>query len=168
MIFSISFLFFSSQSILAQSVKTKNQFIKNVKIIKNEKYYKGDFYSDSFFNPEEMVEVTNILTEGYMVPFAHMAMGNIEETAEEFIDKVGGGPVIEYYVTPPPFGQGEPYYCVDIRDKSRTNIIASMLIRLDVKETKKGCLVTPTQDFEISYKGKVYRDWDAVRFLKSY
>ena len=44
----------------------------------------------------------------------------------------------------------------------------SMSIRLDVKETKKGYLVTPAQDFKISYRGKVYKDWDAVRFLKSH
>jgi len=86
MIFSINFLFFYSQNILARSIGNKNQFIKNVKVIKGEKYYKEDFHSDSFFNPEEMVEIMNILTEGDMIPFAHMAMGNIEETAEDFVD----------------------------------------------------------------------------------
>ena len=128
MILSIGYLFFNSQNILAQSVNNKNQFVKNIREVKGEKYYKGDFYSDTFFNPEEMVLVINTLTEGYMVPFAHMAMGNIEETAEEFADKIGG-PVVEYFVSPPPFGQGEPYYHVDIRDKSKNNIIASMSIR---------------------------------------
>ena len=164
LVMSVSFLSLSSQDVFGKATNEKSRLIKNIKEIRDNSYYRGDFYSDVVTYPKEMVSVVMERTKYYMIPFAHYGMGTIEETTEEFINKVGGS-IIECLVTPPPFGQGEPYYCVDIYDRAGREIIASMTIGLDIKKTKNGYLVTPAQDLEISYKGKVYRNLEAVEFL---
>ena len=163
LILSASFLSLNSQEVFANVVSEQNELasklVKNVKEVGNDRYYKGDFYSDVGTYPEGMFLVVEKLIENY-IAFAHMGDAPIGQKFEEKID----GQVVKRYIAVSQ-KKKRGYYCIDIYDDLNSQPKATLTARLNITKNKNGYFITPKDDLTIQYKGKTYKNQNALNFL---
>ena len=167
LILSASFLSLNSQKVFADVVSEQNELasklVKNVKEVGNDRYYKGDFYSDVGTYPEGMFLVVEKLIENY-IAFAHMGEASyLAPIGQRFEEKIEGQIVKRYIAVSQKKKQG--YYCIDIYDDLNSQPKATLTARLNITKNKNGYFITPKDDLKIQYKGKTYKNQDALNFL---
>ena len=167
LILSASFLSLNSQKVFADVVSEQNELasklVKNVKEVGNDRYYKGDFYSDVGTYPEEMFLVVENLIENY-IAFPRMGvLSYLAPIGQKFEEKIDGQVVKRYIAVSQKKKQG--YYCIDIYDDLNSQPKATLTARLNITKNKNGYLVTPKDDLKIQYKGKTYKNQNALNFL---
>ena len=167
LILSASFLSLNSQKVFADVVSEQNELasklVKNVKEVGNDRYYKGDFYSDVGAYPEGMFLVVEKLIENY-IAFAHMGEASyLAPIGQKFEEKIDGQVVKRYIAVSQKKKQG--YYCIDIYDDLNSQPKATLTARLNVTKNKNGYFITPKDDLTIQYKGKTYKNQNALNFL---
>ena len=167
LILSASFLSLNSQEVFANVVSEQNELasklVKNVKEVGNDRYYKGDFYSDVGTYPEGMFLVVEKLIENY-IAFAHMGEASyLAPIGQRFEEKIDGQVVKRYIAVSQKKKQG--YYCIDIYDDLNGQPKATLTARLNITKNKNGYFITPKDDLKIQYKGKTYKNQDALNFL---
>ena len=167
LILSASFLSLNSQKVFADVVSEQNELasklVKNVKEVGNDRYYKGDFYSDVGTYPEGMFLVVEKLIENY-IAFAHMGEASyLAPIGQRFEEKIEGQIVKRYIAVSQKKKQG--YYCIDIYDDLNSQPKATLTARLNITKNKNGYFITPKDDLTIQYKGKTYKNQNALNFL---
>ena len=167
LILSASFLSLNSQKVFADVVSEQNELasklVKNVKEVGNDRYYKGDFYSDVGTYPEGMFLVVEKLIENY-IAFAHMGEASyLAPIGQRFEEKIEGQVIKRYIAVSQKKKQG--YYCIDIYDDLNGQPKATLTARLNITKNKNGYFITPKDDLKIQYKGKTYKNQDALNFL---
>ena len=167
LILSASFLSLNSQEVFANIVSEQNELasklVKNVKEVGNDRYYKGDFYSDVGTYPEGMFLVVEKLIENY-IAFAHMGEASyLAPIGQKFEEKIDGQVVKRYIAVSQKKKQG--YYCIDIYDDLNSQPKATLTARLNITKNKNGYFITPKDDLTIQYKGKTYKNQNALNFL---
>ena len=167
LILSASFLSLNSQEVFANVVSEQNELasklVKNVKEVGNDRYYKGDFYSDVGTYPEGMFLVVEKLIENY-IAFAHMGEASyLAPIGQRFEEKIDGQVVKRYIAVSQKKKQG--YYCIDIYDDLNGQPKATLTARLNITKNKNGYFITPKDDLKIVYKGKTYKNQKALEFL---
>ena len=167
LILSASFLSLNSQKVFADVVSEQNELasklVKNVKEVGNDRYYKGDFYSDVGTYPEGMFLVVEKLIENY-IAFAHMGEASyLAPIGQRFEEKIDGQVVKRYIAVSQKKKQG--YYCIDIYDDLNSQPKATLTARLNITKNKNGYFITPKDDLTIQYKGKTYKNQKALNFL---
>ena len=167
LILSASFLSLNSQEVFANVVSEQNELasklVKNVKEVGNDRYYKGDFYSDVGTYPEGMFLVVEKLIENY-IAFAHMGEASyLAPIGQRFEEKIEGQVVKRYIAVSQKKKQG--YYCIDIYDDLNGQPKATLTARLNITKNKNGYFITPKDDLTIQYKGKTYKNQNALNFL---
>ena len=167
LILSASFLSLNSQKVFADVVSEQNELasklVKNVKEVGNDRYYKGDFYSDVGTYPEGMFLVVEKLIENY-IAFAHMGEASyLAPIGQRFEEKIEGQIVKRYIAVSQKKKQG--YYCIDIYDDLNGQPKATLTARLNITKNKNGYFITPKDDLTIQYKGKTYKNQNALNFL---
>ena len=167
LILSASFLSLNSQEVFANVVSEQNELasklVKNVKEVGNDRYYKGDFYSDVGTYPEGMFLVVEKLIENY-IAFAHMGEASyLAPIGQKFEEKIDGQVVKRYIAVSQKKKQG--YYCIDIYDDLNSQPKATLTARLNITKDKNGYFITPKDDLTIQYKGKTYKNQNALNFL---
>ena len=167
LILSASFLSLNSQKVFADVVSEQNELasklVKNVKEVGNDRYYKGDFYSDVGTYPEGMFLVVEKLIENY-IAFAHMGEASyLAPIGQKFEEKIDGQVVKRYIAVSQKKKQG--YYCIDIYDDLNSQPKATLTARLNITKDKNGYFITPKDDLTIQYKGKTYKNQNALNFL---
>ena len=167
LILSASFLSLNSQKVFADVVSEQNELasklVKNVKEVGNDRYYKGDFYSDVGTYPEGMFLVVEKLIENY-IAFAHMGEASyLAPIGQKFEEKIDGQVVKRYIAVSQKKKQG--YYCIDIYDDLNGQPKATLTARLNITKNKNGYFITPKDDLTIQYKGKTYKNQNALNFL---
>ena len=167
LILSASFLSLNSQKVFADVVSEQNELasklVKNVKEVGNDRYYKGDFYSDVGTYPEGMFLVVEKLIENY-IAFAHMGEASyLAPIGQQFEEKIDGQVVKRYIAVSQKKKQG--YYCIDIYDDLNGQPKATLTARLNITKNKNGYFITPKDDLTIQYKGKTYKNQNALNFL---
>ena len=165
LVLSASFLTLNSKDTFANVVSEQNEIasklVKNVKEVGNDRYYKGDFYSDVGTYPEGMFLVVEKLIENY-IAFAHMGEASyLAPIGQRFEEKIEGQIVKRYIAV----NQKQGYYCIDIYNSLNDQPIATLTARLNITKNKNGYLVTPKDDLKIQYKGKTYKNQKALEFL---
>ena len=165
LVLSASFLTLNSKDTFANVVSEQNEIasklVKNVKEVGNDRYYKGDFYSDVGTYPEGMFLVVEKLIENY-IAFAHMGEASyLAPIGQRFEEKIEGQIVKRYIAV----NQKQGYYCIDIYNSLNEQPIATLTARLNITKNKNGYLVTPKDDLKIQYKGKTYKNQKALEFL---
>ena len=165
LVLSASFLTLNSKDTFANVVSEQNELasklVKNVKEVGNDRYYKGDFYSDVGTYPEGMFLVVEKLIENY-IAFAHMGEASyLAPIGQRFEEKIEGQIVKRYIAV----NQKQGYYCIDIYNSLNEQPIATLTARLNITKNKNGYLVTPKDDLKIQYKGKTYKNQKALEFL---
>ena len=164
---SASFLTLNSQEAFATSVTEQSELasklVKNVKEVGNDRYYKGDFYSDVGTYPEGMFLVVEKLIENY-IAFAHMGEASYLPTVgQRFEEKIEGQVVKRYIAVSQKKKQG--YYCIDIYNNTNDQPVATLTTSLSITKKKSGYFITPKDDIKIVYKGKTYKKQAALNFL---
>ena len=167
LILSASFLSLNSQKVFADVVSEQNELasklVKNVKEVGNDRYYKGDFYSDVGTYPEGMFLVVEKLIENY-IAFAHMGDASyLAPVGQRFEEKIEGQTIKRYIAVSQKKKQG--YYCIDIYDDLNSQPKATLTARLNITKNKNGYFITPKDDLTIQYKGKTYKNQNALNFL---
>ena len=167
LILSASFLSLNSQEVFANVVSEQNELasklVKNVKEVGNDRYYKGDFYSDVGTYPEGMFLVVEKLIENY-IAFAHMGEASyLAPIGQKFEEKIDGQVVKRYIAVSQKKKQG--YYCIDIYDDLNGQPKATLTARLNITKNKNSYFITPKDDLTIQYKGKTYKNKNALNFL---
>ena len=167
LILSASFLSLNSQEVFANVVSEQNELasklVKNVKEVGNDRYYKGDFYSDVGTYPEGMFLVVEKLIENY-IAFAHMGEASyLAPIGQRFEEKIEGQVIKRYIAVSQKKKQG--YYCIDIYDDLNSQPKATLTARLNITKNKNGYFITPKDDLTIQYKGKTYKNQNALNFL---
>ena len=167
LILSASFLSLNSQKVFADVVSEQNELasklVKNVKEVGNDRYYKGDFYSDVGTYPEGMFLVVEKLIENY-IAFAHMGEASyLAPIGQRFEEKIEGQVIKRYIAVSQKKKQG--YYCIDIYDDLNSQPKATLTARLNITKNKNGYFITPKDDLTIQYKGKTYKNQNALNFL---
>ena len=167
LILSASFLSLNSQDTFANVVSEQNEIasklVRNVKEVGNDRYYKGDFYSDVGTYPEGMFLVVENLIENY-IAFAHMGEASyLAPVGQRFEEKIDGQVVKRYIAVSQKKKQG--YYCIDIYDDLNSQPKATLTAGLNITKNKNGYFITPKNDLKIQYKGKTYKNQDALNFL---
>ena len=167
LILSASFLSLNSQKVFADVVSEQNELasklVKNVKEVGNDRYYKGDFYSDVGTYPEGMFLVVEKLIENY-IAFAHMGEASyLAPIGQKFEEKIDGQVVKRYIAVSQKKKQG--YYCIDIYDDLNSQPKATLTARLNITKNKNCYFITPKDDLTIQYKGKTYKNQNALNFL---
>ena len=167
LILSASFLSLNSQKVFANVVSEQNELasklVKNVKEVGNDRYYKGDFYSDVGTYPEGMFLVVEKLIENY-IAFAHMGEASyLAPIGQKFEEKIDGRVIKRYIAVSQKKKQG--YYCIDIYDDLNSQPKATLTARLNITKNKNGYFITPKDDLTIQYKGKTYKNQNALNFL---
>ncbi|QQB74281.1 hypothetical protein [Fusobacterium canifelinum] len=168
LILSASFLTLNSQEAFATAATEQSELasklVRNVKEVGNDRYYKGDFYSDVGTYPEGMFLVVENLIENY-IAFAHMGEASYLPTVgQRFEEKIEGQIVKRYIAVSQKKKQG--YYCIDIYNNMNDQPIATLTARLNIAKNKKnGYFITPKDDLKIQYKGKTYKNQKALEFL---
>ena len=168
LVLSASFLTLNSKDTFANVVSEQNELasklVKNVKEVGNDRYYKGDFYSDVGTYPEGMFLVVEKLIENY-IAFAHMGEASyLAPIGQRFEEKIEGQVVKRYIAVSQKKKQG--YYCIDIYDDLNSQPKATLTARLNITKNKKnGYFITPKDDLKIQYKGKTYKNQNALNFL---
>ena len=165
LVLSASFLSLNSQEAFATSATEQSELasklVRNVKEVGNDRYYKGDFYSDVGTYPEGMFLVVEKLIENY-IAFAHMGEASyLAPIGQRFEEKIEGQIVKRYIAV----NQKQGYYCIDIYNSLNEQPIATLTARLNITKNKNGYLVTPKDDLKIQYKGKTYKNQKALEFL---
>jgi len=167
LVLSASFLSLNSQDAFAEVAgdqsKITSKLVKNVKEVEYDRYYKGDFYSDVGAYPEGMFLVVEKLIENY-IAFAHMGEASyLAPIGQRFEEKIDGQVVKRYIAVSQKKKQG--YYCIDIYDDLNGQPKATLTARLNITKNKNGYFITPKDDLKIQYKGKTYKNQDALNFL---
>ena len=167
LVLSASFLSLNSQKVFADVVSEQNELasklVKNVKEVGNDRYYKGDFYSDVGTYPEGMFLVVEKLIENY-IAFAHMGEASyLAPIGQRFEEKIEGQVIKRYIAVSQKKKQG--YYCIDIYDDLNGQPKATLTARLNITKNKNGYFITPKDDLTIQYKGKTYKNQNALNFL---
>ena len=167
LILSASFLSLNSQKVFADVVSEQNELasklVKNVKEVGNDRYYKGDFYSDVGTYPEGMFLVVEKLIENY-IAFAHMGEASyLAPIGQRFEEKIEGQ-IVKCYIAVSQ-KKKEGYYCIDIYDNLNGQPKATLTARLNITKNKNGYFITPKNDLKIQYKGKTYKNQNALNFL---
>ena len=165
LVLSASFLTLNSKDTFANVVSEQNEIasklVRNVKEVGNDRYYKGDFYSDVGTYPEGMFLVVEKLIENY-IAFAHMGEASyLAPIGQRFEEKIEGQIVKRYIAV----NQKQGYYCIDIYNSLNDQPIATLTARLNITKNKNGYFITPKNDLKIQYKGKTYKNQDALNFL---
>ena len=164
---SASFLTLNSQEAFATSATEQSELasklVRNVKEVGNDRYYKGDFYSDVGTYPEGMFLVVEKLIENY-IAFAHMGEASYLPTVgQRFEEKIEGQVVKRYIAVSQKKKQG--YYCIDIYNNTNDQPVATLTTSLSITKKKSGYFITPKDDIKIVYKGKTYKKQAALNFL---
>ena len=167
LILSASFLSLNSQEVFANVVSEQNELasklVRNVKEVGNDRYYKGDFYSDVGTYPEGMFLVVEKLIENY-IAFAHMGEASyLAPIGQKFEEKIDGQVVKRYIAVSQKKKQG--YYCIDIYNNTNDQPVATLTTSLSITKNKNGYFITPKDDIKIVYKGKTYKKQAALEFL---
>ena len=167
LVLSASFLTLNSQEAFATSVTEQSELasklVRNVKEVGNDRYYKGDFYSDVGTYPEGMFLVVEKLIENY-IAFAHMGEASYLPTVgQRFEEKIEGQVVKRYIAVSQKKKQG--YYCIDIYNNTNDQPVATLTTSLSITKKKNGYFITPKDDIKIVYKGKTYKKQAALNFL---
>ena len=167
LVLSASFLILNSQEAFATSVTEQSELasklVRNVKEVGNDRYYKGDFYSDVGTYPEGMFLVVEKLIENY-IAFAHMGEASYLPTVgQRFEEKIEGQVVKRYIAVSQKKKQG--YYCIDIYNNTNDQPVATLTTSLSITKKKNGYFITPKDDIKIVYKGKTYKKQAALNFL---
>ena len=167
LVLSASFLTLNSQEAFATSVTEQSELasklVRNVKEVGNDRYYKGDFYSDVGTYPEGMFLVVEKLIENY-IAFAHMGEASYLPTVgQRFEEKIEGQVVKRYIAVSQKKKQG--YYCIDIYNNTNDQPVATLTTSLSITKKKDGYFITPKDDIKIVYKGKTYKKQAALNFL---
>ena len=167
LVLSASFLTLNSKDTFANVVSEQNEIasklVRNVKEVGNDRYYKGDFYSDVGAYPEGMFLVVENLIENY-IAFAHMGEGSYLPTVgQRFEEKIEGQTVKRYIAVSQKKKQG--YYCIDIYNNTNDQPVATLTTSLSITKNKNGYFITPKDDIKIVYKGKTYKKQAALEFL---
>ena len=167
LVLSASFLTLNSQEAFATSVTEQSELasklIRNVKEVGNDRYYKGDFYSDVGTYPEGMFLVVENLIENY-IAFAHMGEASyLAPIGQRFEEKIEGQVVKRYIAVSQKKKQG--YYCIDIYNNTNDQPVATLTTSLSITKKKNGYFITPKDDIKIVYKGKTYKKQAALNFL---
>ncbi|ALQ34654.1 hypothetical protein [Fusobacterium hwasookii] len=164
---SASFLTLNSKEAFATAATEQSELasklVRNVKEVGNDRYYKGDFYSDVGTYPEGMFLVVENLIENY-IAFAHMGEGSYLPTVgQRFEEKIEGQVVKRYIAVSQKKNQG--YYCIDIYNNTNDQPVATLTTSLSITKKKSGYFITPKDDIKIVYKGKTYKKQAALEFL---
>ena len=164
---SASFLTLNSKEAFAtaatEQIELASKLVRNVKEVGNDRYYKGDFYSDVGTYPEGMFLVVENLIENY-IAFAHMGEGSYLPTVgQRFEEKIEGQVVKRYIAVSQKKKQG--YYCIDIYNNTNDQPVATLTTSLSITKKKSGYFITPKDDIKIVYKGKTYKKQAALEFL---
>ena len=167
LVLSASFLTLNSKDTFANVVSEQNELasklVKNVKEVGNDRYYKGDFYSDVGTYPEGMFLVVEKLIENY-IAFAHMGEASyLAPIGQRFEEKIEGQVVKRYIAVSQKKNQG--YYCIDIYNNTNDQPVATLTTSLSITKKKSGYFITPKDDIKIVYKGKTYKKQAALEFL---
>ena len=167
LVLSASFLTLNSQEAFATSVTEQSELasklVRNVKEVGNDRYYKGDFYSDVGTYPEGMFLVVEKLIENY-IAFAHMGEASyLAPIGQRFEEKIEGQVVKRYIAVSQKKKQG--YYCIDIYNNTNDQPVATLTTSLSITKKKSGYFITPKDDIKIVYKGKTYKKQAALNFL---
>ena len=167
LILSASFLSLNSQKSFANVAGDQSEIVsklvKNVKEVEYDRYYKGDFYSDVGAYPEGMFLVVEKLIENY-IAFAHMGEASyLAPIGQKFEEKIDGQVVKRYIAVSQKKKRG--YYCIDIYDDLNSQPKATLTARLNITKNKNGYFITPKDDLTIQYKGKTYKNQNALNFL---
>ena len=167
LVLSASFLTLNSKDTFANVVSEQNELasklVKNVKEVGNDRYYKGDFYSDVGTYPEGMFLVVEKLIENY-IAFAHMGEASyLAPIGQKFEEKIDGQVVKRYIAVSQKKKQG--YYCIDIYNDENDQPVATLTTSLSITKNKNGYFITPKDDIKIVYKGKTYKKQAALEFL---
>jgi len=167
LVLSASFLTLNSQEAFATSATEQSELasklVGNVKEVGNDRYYKGDFYSDVGTYPEGMFLVVEKLIENY-IAFAHMGEASYLPTVgQRFEEKIEGQVVKRYIAVSQKKKQG--YYCIDIYNNTNDQPVATLTTSLSITKKKSGYFITPKDDIKIVYKGKTYKKQAALNFL---
>ena len=167
LVLSVSFLTLNSKDTFANVVSEQNEIasklVKNVKEVGNDRYYKGDFYSDVGTYPEGMFLVVEKLIENY-IAFAHMGEASyLAPIGQRFEEKIEGQIVKRYIAVSQKKKQG--YYCIDIYNNTNDQPVATLTTSLSITKKKSGYFITPKDDIKIVYKGKTYKKQAALEFL---
>ena len=164
---SASFLTLNSKEAFATAATEQSELasklVRNVKEVGNDRYYKGDFYSDVGTYPEGMFLVVEKLIENY-IAFAHMGEASyLAPIGQRFEEKIEGQVVKRYIAVSQKKKQG--YYCIDIYNNTNDQPVATLTARLNITKNKNGYLISPKDDLKIVYKGKTYKNQKALEFL---
>ena len=164
---SASFLTLNSKEAFATAATEQSELasklVRNVKEVGNDRYYKGDFYSDVGTYPEGMFLVVENLIENY-IAFAHMGEGSYLPTVgQRFEEKIEGQVVKRYIAVSQKKNQG--YYCIDIYNNTNDQPVATLTTSLNITKKKNGYFITPKNDLKIQYKGRTYKNQSALEFL---
>ena len=164
---SASFLTLNSKEAFATAATEQSELasklVRNVKEVGNDRYYKGDFYSDVGTYPEGMFLVVENLIENY-IAFAHMGEGSYLPTVgQRFEEKIEGQVVKRYIAVSQKKKQG--YYCIDIYNNTNDQPVATLTTSLSITKKKSGYFITPKNDLKIQYKGRTYKNQSALEFL---
>ena len=167
LVLSASFLTLNSKDTFANVVSEQNEIasklVRNVKEVGNDRYYKGDFYSDVGTYPEGMFLVVEKLIENY-IAFAHMGEASYLPTVgQRFEEKIEGQVVKRYIAVSQKKKQG--YYCIDIYNNTNDQPVATLTTSLSITKKKSGYFITPKNDLKIQYKGRTYKNQSALEFL---
>ena len=167
LVLSASFLTLNSKEAFATAATEQSELasklVRNVKEVGNDRYYKGDFYSDVGTYPEGMFLVVENLIENY-IAFAHMGEGSYLPTVgQRFEEKIEGQVVKRYIAVSQKKKQG--YYCIDIYNDTNDQPVATLTTSLSITKKKSGYFITPKDDIKIVYKGKTYNKQAALEFL---
>ena len=167
LVLSASFLTLNSKDTFANVVSEQNEIasklVKNVKEVGNDRYYKGDFYSDVGTYPEGMFLVVEKLIENY-IAFAHMGEASyLAPIGQRFEEKIEGQTIKRYIAVSQKKKEG--YYCIDIYNNVNDQPIATLTAGLKIEKKKNGYLISPKNDLKIVYKGKTYKNQKALQFL---
>ena len=164
---SASFLTLNSKEAFATAATEQSELasklVRNVKEVGNDRYYKGDFYSDVGTYPEGMFLVVENLIENY-IAFAHMGEASyLAPIGQRFEEKIEGQVVKRYIAVSQKKNQG--YYCIDIYNNTNDQPVATLTTSLNITKKKSGYFITPKDDIKIVYKGKTYKKQAALEFL---
>ena len=167
LVLSASFLTLNSKDTFANIVSEQNEIasklVKNVKEVGNDRYYKGDFYSDVGTYPEGMFLVVEKLIENY-IAIAHMGEASyLAPVGQRFEEKIEGQTIKRYIAVSQKKKEG--YYCIDIYNNVNDQPIATLTAGLKIEKKKNGYFITPKDDIKIVYKGKTYKNQKALQFL---
>ena len=167
LVLSASFLTLNSQEAFATSATEQSELasklVRNVKEVGNDRYYKGDFYSDVGTYPEGMFLVVENLIENY-IAFAHMGEASyLAPIGQRFEEKIEGQIVKRYIAVSQKKKQG--YYCIDIYNNTNDQPVATLTTSLSITKKKNGYFITPKNDLKIQYKGRTYKNQSALEFL---